>query len=107
MTPFPPLNLVERLSILYRRAVHSPRNPDVRDVVRLRAGDACEYCLLPTIGHFNIEHIIPPSSLEGLPDRAFAKCVAALGAAWSKPCRQLRMVLHFLQWSQGKARVVW
>jgi len=28
--------------------------------VRLRANDACEYCLLPTVGTFNVEHIIPP-----------------------------------------------
>jgi len=28
-------------------------------VVRLRARDACEYCLLPTINTFHIEHIIP------------------------------------------------
>jgi len=56
----PPPNLAERLSVLNQRAAHSPRNPAVRDVVRLRAGDACEYCLLPTIGRFNIEHIVPP-----------------------------------------------
>jgi len=31
----------------------------VRDVVRLRAADACEYCLMPTTGKFEIEHIIP------------------------------------------------
>lgn len=52
--------LEERLAALRRRAIHSSRNPDVRDVVRLRAHDACEYCLLATIGRFNIEHIIPP-----------------------------------------------
>jgi hypothetical protein len=28
--------------------------------VRLRAQDACEYCLLPTVSLFHIEHIIPP-----------------------------------------------
>jgi hypothetical protein len=29
--------------------------------VRLRARDACEYCLLPTTGQFQIDHIIPPA----------------------------------------------
>ncbi len=28
--------------------------------MQLRARDACEYCLLPTSGTFNVEHIIPP-----------------------------------------------
>jgi hypothetical protein len=27
--------------------------------VRLRARDACEYCLLPTTVHFEIDHVIP------------------------------------------------
>jgi 5-methylcytosine-specific restriction endonuclease McrA len=39
---------------------HSTRAPLVRLAVRARAGDACEYCLLPTIGQFNVDHIIPP-----------------------------------------------
>ncbi len=77
MTPFQPPHIDERVAALLRRAVHSPRNPDVRDVVRLRAGDACEYCLLPTIGRFNVEHIIPPllwedyraGRLSGVPAR--------------------------------------
>ncbi len=51
----------ERLTALRERGIHSPRNPDVREAVRLRANDACEYCLLPTAGKFNIEHIIPPA----------------------------------------------
>ncbi len=57
---FPHPGLEERLAALRQRAVHSPRNPDVREAVRLRANDACEYCLLPTVARFNIEHIIPP-----------------------------------------------
>jgi hypothetical protein len=57
--------LEERMATLRRRRVHSSRHPDVREVVRLRAGDACEYCLLPTLGRFHLEHIIPP----GLWDR--------------------------------------
>lgn len=57
---FPHPGLEERLAVLRRRPVHSPRNADVREVVRMRAGDACEYCLLPTIGRFQIEHIVPP-----------------------------------------------
>ena len=27
--------------------------------MRLRANDACEYCLHPTVGQFHIDHIIP------------------------------------------------
>lgn len=56
----PPPGLERRIAALLRRSVHSPENRDVRAVVRLRAHDACEYCLLPTVGTFNIEHIIPP-----------------------------------------------
>lgn len=51
--------LAERVADLRRRAVHDPHNMDVREVVRLRANDACEYCLLPTVGKFEVEHIIP------------------------------------------------
>lgn len=29
--------------------------------MRLRAGDVCEYCLLPTVGQFQLEHIVPPA----------------------------------------------
>jgi len=29
-------------------------------VVHLRARGACEYCLLPIVGAFNVDHIIPP-----------------------------------------------
>jgi len=57
---FPHPGITERLTALRQRAIHSPRNPDVREAVLLRANDACEYCLLPTVGKFNIEHIIPP-----------------------------------------------
>ena len=40
--------------------MHDPHNLDVREVVRLRANDACEYCLLPTISKFEVEHVVPP-----------------------------------------------
>lgn len=54
------LNLLDR---------HDPHASLVRDVVRLRAADACEYCLMPTTGKFEIEHIIPkqrwPDFLSG------------------------------------------
>ncbi len=56
---FLPPYLEERIATLRRRAIHNPRNPDVREVVRLRANDACEYCLLPTVSQFHIEHIVP------------------------------------------------
>jgi 5-methylcytosine-specific restriction endonuclease McrA len=51
--------LERRITALRRRPVHSPDNREVRAVVRLRARDACEYCLLPTTNTFHVEHIIP------------------------------------------------
>lgn len=62
MTTSPSLHpgLKQRVAALRRRSVHDPHNPDVREVVRLRANDACEYCLLATISKFEVEHIIPP-----------------------------------------------
>jgi len=51
------------LAVLLRelevRRQHNPHDVLVRRVVRLRAGDACEYCLHPTVGQFHIDHIIP------------------------------------------------
>ena len=47
------------LSQLRAHERHDPHNADVRLVVRLRARDACEYCLLPTSGKFEVDHIIP------------------------------------------------
>jgi hypothetical protein len=38
---------------------HDPQDSLVRQIVRLRARDACEYCLLPTTGQFQIDHVIP------------------------------------------------
>jgi len=38
---------------------HDPQDRLVRQVVRPRAHDACEYCLLPTSGQFQIDHAIP------------------------------------------------
>jgi len=54
--PFLPSLLAE----LAGQRRHSPRNANVRLAVRLRARDACEYCLLPTTSHFQIDHVIPP-----------------------------------------------
>ncbi len=67
-----------RVNALLRRSRHSPDNGEVRSVVRLRGGDAREYCLLPTNGAFNIDHVIPPDwwdvyrtgQLEGVPYQA-------------------------------------
>jgi 5-methylcytosine-specific restriction endonuclease McrA len=39
---------------------HSRRDLSVRQGVRLRARLACEYCLMPDDGDFEVEHIIPP-----------------------------------------------
>ncbi len=55
-----PPGLERRIAALQQRPVHSPDNREVRAVVRLRARDACEYCLLPTTSVFHVEHIIPP-----------------------------------------------
>lgn len=54
---------------------HAPRDDVVRLAVRMRARDACEYCLLPTNAHFHVEPIVPPlvwddyraGALESLP----------------------------------------
>lgn len=39
---------------------HSRRDPVVRQGVRFRARLACEYCLMPDDGNFEVEQIIPP-----------------------------------------------
>src|SRR4051794_16765574 len=54
-----PRALRGRIAALNRLLRHDARDPIVRDVVRQRAADACEYCLMPTTGKFEIEHIIP------------------------------------------------
>src|SRR5579884_3178012 len=59
MVTLPP-GLERRIAALQQRPVHNPENREVRAVVRLRARDACEYCLLPTVSLFHVEHIIPP-----------------------------------------------
>jgi len=38
---------------------NDPHDALVRQIARLRARDACEYCLHPTNGQFEIDHIIP------------------------------------------------
>lgn len=38
---------------------HSPHSSLVRRAVRLRARNACEYCLRQTINPFHIDHIVP------------------------------------------------
>jgi len=54
-----PRALRGRITALNRLARHDPLDLMVRDVVRQRAADACEYCLMPTTGKFEVEHIIP------------------------------------------------
>lgn len=54
-----PRALSYRITTLNRIHRHDPHDPLVRDVVRQRAADACEYCLMPTNGKFETEHIIP------------------------------------------------
>jgi hypothetical protein len=38
---------------------HDPHHDLIRQIVRLRARDICEYCLHPTSGQFQIDHVIP------------------------------------------------
>lgn len=54
--PTRPQRLLEELSARQR---HDPTDPTVRLAVRLRARGACEYCLLPTVGQFHVDHVIP------------------------------------------------
>jgi hypothetical protein len=49
------------LTLLAGRSRHDAGDDFVRLAVRLRAGDACEYCLLPTVGQFHVDHVIPPA----------------------------------------------
>jgi len=53
------LALQGELAELAGRRRNSPRNARVREAVQLRARNACEYCLLPTNGQFEVDHIIP------------------------------------------------
>ena len=56
--------LAALLEELDRQERNNPHDDRVRLGVQLRAQDACEYCLMPTIGQFHIDHIIPPSRWE-------------------------------------------
>lgn len=38
---------------------HDPTDSRVRTVVQARARDACEYCLMPALSQFHVDHIIP------------------------------------------------
>ena len=62
--------LERRIAALQRRSVHSSDNREVRAVVCPQAHDACEYCLLPTVSMFHVEHIIPllPLYWHGMSD---------------------------------------
>jgi len=55
-----PAGLQDLLAQLETRQRHDPHDTLVRLAVRLRARDACEYCLLPAKGLFHVDHIIPP-----------------------------------------------
>jgi len=47
------------LSLLAGQTEHDPNDNIVRNAVQLRARDACEYCLMPTYGRYEIDHIVP------------------------------------------------
>jgi 5-methylcytosine-specific restriction endonuclease McrA len=38
---------------------HDPTDQLVRSAVQARARDACEYCLMPALSQFHVDHIIP------------------------------------------------
>jgi len=69
--PFPH-SLRGRIVALGRHAAHNAQNQDVRDVVRLRALDACEYCLMPTSGQFEVDHIVPQARWADYQANAYA-----------------------------------
>src|SRR3954454_17884811 len=47
------------LARLATRPSHDTSDDDVRTVVQTRARDACEYCLMPALSQFHVDHIIP------------------------------------------------
>lgn len=49
---------------LRKQSQHDPHDDLVRIVVQVRARDACEYCLLPTEGRFEIDHVVPPAAWD-------------------------------------------
>lgn len=51
--------LDQHLNVLRGRTTHNSDDPIVRNTVQLRGWDACEYCLMPTFGRYEVEHIIP------------------------------------------------
>jgi hypothetical protein len=55
-----PQGLRALLAELGARERHAPRDDIVRLAVRMRARDACEYCLLPTTSEFHVEAVVPP-----------------------------------------------
>jgi hypothetical protein len=56
-----PQGLRSLLRELATRERHAPRDDIVRLAVRMRARDACEYCLMPTDAQFHVEPVIPPT----------------------------------------------
>jgi 5-methylcytosine-specific restriction endonuclease McrA len=68
------------LDELAQRERHDPRDERVRTAVAGRARGACEYCLLPTGGQFQIDHIVPPARWEVYAARR-------LRGAWPAPAR--------------------
>ena len=66
-------------------------------MARLRARDACEYCLLPTTSVFYVEHIIPPGLWSVYGSGRLAAWRRSLGRGGPDLHRQLRLVVSFLQ----------
>jgi len=67
-----PHHLRGRLAASGRLPKHDPHNQAVRDLVRQRARDSCEYCLMPTTSKFEIEHIVPRARWADYQANAYA-----------------------------------
>lgn len=51
----------QMLDELAQEPSHSPLDDTVRQCVQVRARDACEYCLMPSLSQFHVDHIVPRS----------------------------------------------
>jgi hypothetical protein len=65
-----PIGLQRLFEQLARQPSNDPHDSDVRLVVRARARDACEYCLMPTVSQFQVDHVVPASRWSAFVDRA-------------------------------------
>ena len=95
--------LAALLEELERQERNNPRDDRVRLAVQVRAQDACEYCLMPTIGQFHIDHIIPPSRWEHDKGGNLPAWPPETPRGGPDTSRQLRLGLPILQFGKGTA----